>query len=100
MKTTTEMEDEVLDGQHGPVYTYVEGPDKEHAGIGIRQTGPLPAFAAHELAAERLVEQGLLKRAFNGDPVHYYAFTTRGKIAHWAIREYNWLHTRANGDRV
>lgn len=81
------MEDIVLIGQAGPLYTFVEGHDKEHVGIGIRLTGPLYGYGEYELAAERLVDQGLLTRAFNGDPIHYYRFTERGKIAHWAMRE-------------
>ncbi len=81
------MEDSVLLGSAGPVYTFVEGLDKEHAGIGIRLTGPMSAYEIYQDAAERLVFQGLLQRAFNGDPILYYKFTERGKIAHWAMRE-------------
>jgi len=81
------MEDSVLLGSVGPVYTFVEGLDQVHAGIGIRLTGPRSAYEMYYDAAERLVFQGLLKREFNGDPVFYYRFTERGKIAHWAMRE-------------
>jgi hypothetical protein len=83
-----DLEDIILLGDEGPLYTFVEGPDKEHAGVGIRLTGPMSGYERYQSAAMRLCRQGLLLHNMpDGTPVDYYDFTERGKVAHWAMRE-------------
>ncbi len=90
MQSNIDMEDAVLMGLSGPAFIYVQltrGEEREPIGVGIRHSGRQDDYEDYERAAERLCTAGLLRRAFDGSPIHYYKFTERGKIAHWALRE-------------